>query len=462
MTKYHTQDQICHLFVEQSPDCTSAMLRSGNLDFNGPTITSFGWWTLAHWTGRVNAEGKRILLFNRESSGHRGGFNSDGKQRNILNHALHGREDYVVINVNHDPIRQYIRMYRDDEPVAWRKLGEELINEEITRLKAKAKSYARPTMHVYLHNQEGNDSADIGSDISRDARIADLSVENIEARAAQFGIMGVPVTPIEFEAIKDIVRQGYAKYNDPKRVKARLAAGRRSGIISLRNLVTDFLSNAHRHRRGPDLLGEYYRGCPDAGVRGIIDRAFETHPQEAEALIRKLAERLAEHEVVEKFRLMHSDAENVVRRRHYGKKTNYLTPDEWRDGKSGTLKWDIRDSINRTFVRRENAGTTHDEVVTSRGARVPFKSAVRLYQLAANYRATGQARGMGAPELKVGHFTLNSIDAEGNCRVGCHHLDFMEMERLACKEVPHLVKARYPLPVPLDYLSRALVIGRVS
>ncbi len=48
--------------------------------------------------------------------------------------------------------------------------------------------------------------------------------------------------------------------------------------------------------------------------------------------------------------------------------------------------------------------------------------------------------------LTTGYFTVNKIDANGDCHVGCHHLDFVLMEQLAVKVVPYLVKARYPVP----------------
>lgn len=51
---------------------------------------------------------------------------------------------------------------------------------------------------------------------------------------------------------------------------------------------------------------------------------------------------------------------------------------------------------------------------------------------------------------RIGHFTLDKIEPNGDCKVGCHRLNFAEMTRLAIKEVPHLVRPAYPLPVVMS------------
>lgn len=463
MSKYHSQDQICHLFVEQSPDCTSADLRSGNLTFNGPTLVSFGHWTLAHWTGRFDAQGKRLLLRNREIYG-RSGWNSDGHQQNILGRALHGRTDYVEISVKHDQLKRYVatveraariesgwhsedvgdkveaQRLRDE---AWRVLGEELVHEEIANLMAKAQRYAKPSVYAYFSSELPE--AGVGSTQECQRRISDLSTEAIIDRTAQFSI---PFMTFEqdLEDAREIVRQGYAKYNDPKKVKARLSSGRRSGIIRLRKMVHDMLGMHHHYRyRGPHLMsGYHYYGSigPDAAARAVIDAAFETYPDEALTLIGKVAEYLAESEAAVKFRVMHPNAAAVLEKRQNFSQAKYISPDEWMAGKQGEIRDQYGYGGARTYLRKDG-----NRVVTSRGAEVPLKDAVRLYQLAAHFKTEGMELTASVNGTRVGHFQLDRIDANGDCHIGCHHLDFVLMEQLACKVVPHLVKARHPLPM---------------
>lgn len=83
---------------------------------------------------------------------------------------------------------------------------------------------------------------------------------------------------------------------------------------------------------------------------------------------------------------------------------------------------------------------------TSRGAEVPFKQAVYAFLRAQECRRTGTPWRANGEQIKVGFFALACIDAEGNITAGCHTLEWSEMLRLALKEVPHLVRAQYPVP----------------
>jgi hypothetical protein len=49
--------------------------------------------------------------------------------------------------------------------------------------------------------------------------------------------------------------------------------------------------------------------------------------------------------------------------------------------------------------------------------------------------------------MTAGHFQLDAIDTEGNIAIGCHRIRFSEMNRLAVREVPAMVKPRYALPM---------------
>ncbi len=176
-----------------------------------------------HWTGHTDAEGKRVLLRNTEIYG-RSGWNSDGKQQNILSRALRGRTDYIEIGADHHLVTKYISTARYDEPVAWRIFGEELVNQEIVSLSAKAMRYAKPTVYAYTESD----------DQSMEGRIAALSTKGIETCAAQFGIVHPTHMDVILDEAREIVRQGYAKYNDPKKVRARERNASRGSLIKLR------------------------------------------------------------------------------------------------------------------------------------------------------------------------------------------------------------------------------------
>jgi hypothetical protein len=78
-----------------------------------------------------------------------------------------------------------------------------------------------------------------------------------------------------------------------------------------------------------------------------------------------------------------------------------------------------------TMVRVEG-----DRLVTSRGAEVPLKDAIRVFRMAARVRA-GESVTISNPDRAVGHFTLIGFTREGDIKVGCHTIEFAEAERMA-------------------------------
>lgn len=67
-------------------------------------------------------------------------------------------------------------------------------------------------------------------------------------------------------------------------------------------------------------------------------------------------------------------------------------------------------------------------VQTSRGAEIPLRPAMRLFELAKKCRETGQPF---SEAITFDSFTLRQISAFGNVEIGCHHLEFDEMARIA-------------------------------
>lgn len=115
-----------------------------------------------------------------------------------------------------------------------------------------------------------------------------------------------------------------------------------------------------------------------------------------------------------------------------------VTADQWRNGAGDKYQYGFGD----TLLRRKG-----DTLQTSRGAECPFKHAVIAFLKAQECRATGTEWHRNGQQIRVGVFQVDAIDAQGNMRAGCHSLAWEEMERLAIREVPHLVKPRFGLPV---------------
>jgi hypothetical protein len=68
-------------------------------------------------------------------------------------------------------------------------------------------------------------------------------------------------------------------------------------------------------------------------------------------------------------------------------------------------------------------------VQTSQGAVVPLEDAKRLLPLV----RSGKAWYRNGQTIAVGSFQLDSIDAAGNIKVGCHYIERQEIERIAAQ-----------------------------
>jgi hypothetical protein len=89
------------------------------------------------------------------------------------------------------------------------------------------------------------------------------------------------------------------------------------------------------------------------------------------------------------------------------------------------------------------------DLQTSRGANAPFREALMIFAKAQQCRATGKGWHRNGERMQAGAFELDRIDSEGNISIGCHRIAFGEMQRLAIKEAPAMVKPRFPVPACL-------------
>lgn len=75
-----------------------------------------------------------------------------------------------------------------------------------------------------------------------------------------------------------------------------------------------------------------------------------------------------------------------------------------------------------------------DQLETSRGASVPWAHAVKAFRFIKLVRDAGSTWERNGKLIRVGHFTVDSVDEHGNMRAGCHLFKWSEIERLARKE----------------------------
>lgn len=74
-----------------------------------------------------------------------------------------------------------------------------------------------------------------------------------------------------------------------------------------------------------------------------------------------------------------------------------------------------------------------DTVETSKGVSFPLEHARRAYRLVKILRARGGTFKRNGGEIRLGHYRIESIDAEGTIKAGCHIVKWAAVERIADK-----------------------------
>lgn len=72
-----------------------------------------------------------------------------------------------------------------------------------------------------------------------------------------------------------------------------------------------------------------------------------------------------------------------------------------------------------------------DVLETSKGAEVPLDHAVRAFRVIKELYKAGQTYQRNGHSIHVGHFVIDSVDADGTVVAGCHRIERAEVERIA-------------------------------
>jgi hypothetical protein len=104
----------------------------------------------------------------------------------------------------------------------------------------------------------------------------------------------------------------------------------------------------------------------------------------------------------------------------------------WQSGEPGArvpYAW-ATDETGAVYVRRNG-----DTLETSRGASVPWEHAVKAFRIIRQVKARGVAWA-SPPEapVRVGHFRVDRIEANGDMHAGCHFFAWAHMAALAERE----------------------------
>jgi hypothetical protein len=395
-TVFGTHANLAHVWAQQSYSIGYSADR--RMLFDGETIYSYGrHYPMARFSGVYDADGNHIVLFKKD-----GRSVSTAKHRSLTRRALHGL-----------PVRT---IYVEDVTAA-------------PHLNAWHMRHALSASIADMANPMKN------RDCNLDERLGYLQqyCEAIEDFMSLFDVQDTG----ELEAIRQDatarITAAMNAFNDPARVAKRAKAAKRREIAKATAHVTEALE-ALSDGREPRLSwnAEAVETWLEAG------KPIET----VQPLIAYLQRKHAYHEVELTARALDPNASRVLqdRRMRSYHDSKPVTPEQWLEGE-GSAYASFGYYGGPTLVRRKG-----ERLETSRGAEVPFKHAVLAYLKAAQCRRDGATWQRNGEKVAVGVYQLDAIDAQGNIRAGCHTIAFDEMQRLAVREVPHMVRPSYPLP----------------
>jgi hypothetical protein len=305
-----------------------------------------------------------------------------------------------------------------------------IVQEQIDKLKLESRQLAKFTATNFRRmNWDGSRNEDNGE--IRCAQLSDAEIKRVAT------LLRVEISPNAYSLadMRATIMTNYTAFTDPKAVAKR-------EHNSLKRLSVTLEVNAHR----------YVYGDPRDGHHWIPHRTLETRKRAFDLMFTQLPEthwrplyeaariKLAASEIDATHKLLNPDAESILYDRQLRTDKKQLTVEEWQTGKNGNLPYDAG-----TWVRKRG-----DSLETSRHAECPWRHAELAFLKAQQCRMEDQPWHTNGHKLPVGHFTVDSIDADGTLHAGCHILAFDEMLRLAIRESPHLVKARFPLPIVIS------------
>lgn len=379
-----------HVWAQQTQE--DGRSTKGQMYFRDAVIYSYG----THYpiaAFHVAADATRAVLFNSEKNSQ----TTEGHKHHVRN-ALSGLGVPVFVVPRVVSAFGHEMKPRDHEiNVAY----------YVDRFNAQSSRMAKP--HVRVWHGYADNGEHIGDTCENRLRL--VGADELASYCATFGL---DMPELDIEGTRQKVRDAFARYNDPKRVAKRAAA------------------------QGKKAARHWLNVCTVAAfMEGVTDKL-----PLASFMPNSVKDAMASGLGFSSFWQLQNRVTEIKRERATRRDVKLISGEQWQAGQGNASQ--IRAHAH-TLVRRRG-----DRLETSRGAECPFAHAVLAFVKAQECRATGTTWHRNGQQIRVGHFNVDSIDAQGNLRAGCHTLEYSEMLRLAVREVPHLVRACFGVPVALS------------
>jgi hypothetical protein len=391
--------QLAHVWAQQTQE--HGRSPKGQMYFHVETIFSYGpHYPIARFTD-ATLDGKRVVLFNSEKSS-----NTTEKHKGCVRDALNGL-----------PVRVFTVEHVNNQGYGADRMHAVNVAHLVDMFETSAKRLAKAHVKNWQTDRDSETWEDLQPGDVVAVRIKALRESALKVRD-YCRAFGIEFPSIDLDGKTDKIREAFARYHDPKQVAKRAASQSKKGL---------------RHWTIASHVAAFFEGVTDAKP----NLHFVGYS--------------AKQAIAEQYGFSSWSLENTIARRHAqlmnarkprNPDSSRVTAAEWKEGKGRSI--DDNGFDLPTFVRRNG-----NNLETSRGAECPFNHAVAAFLRAQQCRMTGKSWHRNGQQIRVGHFQVDSIDEYGNMTAGCHTLQWSEMLRLAIREVPHLVKPSFGLPVVL-------------
>lgn len=425
---------VAHVWAQQTQDFGKS--GNGNFYFESRALYSYG----SHFVvGYITTDGTALLNDDSYSV-------STGQHKSDAFRAVHGRRDYYRVPSLTELARALPWLSNDSKDV--RKRGADAIEKHIFQHAAIADEAAAYLLRLAGFKDAAGRVARIKAKAARAAADKKAAEENAlrksrladarriaamtEAEKAEW-LSGNSGSRYNLDRAKvrlhhahkaakaaKFERQAKAVFDMLKRVRAAIAAAEKKAAIVENN--------------------RYVRRTVIPGIRDFAAR----HAGNGRAMSAYDYQQFAAHAA---FLLNHYSArlsaETVARLQETQRQASELHVAVWQEEKrlrhakeaEKREAWLRGESVPGFYGTDETGGALlrvrGDNLETSQGASVPLSHAIRAFRFIKRVRETGQPWQRNGHTVRVGHFQVDSIDASGNFKAGCHLINWPEVERVA-------------------------------
>lgn len=466
-SRRYNNSQVAHIWAQGDP-AASGQSGNGNFYFTGRDLWSYG----SHFlVGRIMADGVALLNDDSHSvstSGHQG----DAR------HAASHRDSFHIgdLTALHDTLRELDRR-AEGKPIDKKAIRRDLLKNanHLTGIR-NAYSWQRERdpngeqAGAYLCRRAGLAPATWSAILKERKRLDDKAVKAEQAkadkRAIYSAILYADMSDSDWrehmrkDSSKNesfYAREATALYHAGRLAKAKGFSAKRRAILKARR------ADALRRKAGYQGAEASYRRWQSVRNNIELVRSFKrqlaTLPalsplaiQSAAARIRVVLSQLSQCQAfpIETQLRLGAQADELSRI------VERMTPDvaAWRIAESERLAAEYAERERLASLKREeqiaawHAGADvrisfdaesggaairikGDELQTSHGASVPLDHAIKAFRFVKLVRQRGTAWERNGKTIRVGHFQIDRISAEGDFIAGCHKFTWPEIERAA-------------------------------